>query len=386
MNDKKELGVGLFIHQPLINYKNKKRINMALIRKMIRYPDEYKAMGILQGGTDLTMGTQPASEESIKNAIIDISNFFINDLKMIRVPVDGEIDLENIPDLDIATKSTQFNNMNQLQSLSYGFIKLAFNDEYQDAIPLFLKLTFEMKNIAFKINNAVQKNRFAFVVRCDIIGENEVVYHTLIPCNLEYHTNYDYADQQYYHKDEVVVDSIGFNNGSELFVNIYPQRYVCCGATRNATYFPKNLSNYICFYIERNDKFIKIVQLSGVVGGVYSTLSSVKSVNTNTTYIPYNPNLKLNTTDNVFMPYLGRKILNVYKASIATTDINPDDNRIYKSDNVLVCYTEDVETDVVEVQEGEVATQYYVYKPVSGKSIRYIRDQRISLMFRVNND
>ncbi len=62
MNDKKELGVGLFIHQPLINYKNKKRINMALIRKMIRYPDEYKAMGILQGGTDLTMGTQPASE------------------------------------------------------------------------------------------------------------------------------------------------------------------------------------------------------------------------------------------------------------------------------------------------------------------------------------
>ena len=219
-----------------------------------------------------------------------------------------------------------------------------------------------------------------------LLVKNEVVYHTFIPSNIEYHTNQDYSNQQYYFKRETVVDSIGFNNGSELFVNIYPQRYVCCGATSNADYFPKNLSNYICFYIERNDKFIKIIQLSGLVGGSYSTLSTVKLVNTNTTYIPYNSNLALNTTDNVFMPYLGRKILNVYRASIATTDINPADNKIYKSDNVLICYTEDVETDVVEVQEGEVATQYYVYKPVSGKSIRYVRDQRISLMFRVNND
>lgn len=360
---------------------------MALIRKMIRYPDEYKAMGILQGGTDLTMGTQPASEESIKNAIIDISNFFINDLKMIRVPVDGEIDLDNITNLDIATKSQQYNNLNLLQSFSYGFIKLAFNDEYQDTRPLFLKLSFEMINIALKINDAAQKNRFGFVVRCDIIGENEVVYHTFIPSNIEYHTNQDYANQQYYFKQENVVESIGFNNGSELFVNIYPQRYVCCGATRNAAYFPKNLSNYICFYIERNDKFIKIIQLSGVVGGPYSTLSNVKSVNTSTTYISYNVNNILSTTDNVHMPFINtNKILNVVNLSMPTIDINPIDGMIYNNENVLVCYTEDAVNDIIDIQEGEITTKYYVYKPVSGTSIRYIRNQRTSLMFRVNDD
>lgn len=360
---------------------------MALIRKMIRYPDEYKAMGILQGGTDLTMGSQPASEESIKNAIIDISNFFINDLKMVRVPVEGEIDLDNIPDLDIATKSTQHNNMNQLQPLSYGFIKLAFNDEYQDTRPLFLKISFEMKNIAYKAKNVVQKNRFAFGVRVDIIGENEIVYHTLILSNIEYHTDTDYPNQQYYFKQENVVDSIGFNNGSELFVNIYPQRYVCCGATRNADYFPKNLSNFICFYIERNDKFIKIIQLSGVVGSGYDGLSGIKAVGTNTTYISYNVNNILNTDDNVFIPFMNtNKISNVVNFSMPTTDINPIDSTIHKNENVLVCYTDDAVNEIVDVQEGDTTTKYYVYKPVSGTSIRFVRDQRISLMFRVNND
>ena len=360
---------------------------MALIRKMIRYPDEYKAMGILQGGTDLTMGTQPASEESIKNAIIDISNFFINDLKMIRVPVDGEIDLDNIPDLDIATKSQQYNNLNHLQSLSYGFIKLAFNDEYQDTRPLFLKLSFEMMNIVLKADDAVQKNRFGFVVRCDIIGENELVYRTMNFGNIEYHTSLDYANQQYYFKQENVVDSIGFNNGSELFVNIYPQRYVCCGATRNASYFPKNLSNYICFYIERNDKFIKIIQLSGLVGGSYNNLSTVTYVKTNTIYISYNVNNTMATDENVFIPFVStNKISNIVNFTMPTTDINPIDSTIHKSENVLVCYTADAVNDIVEVQEGETTTKYYVYKPVSGTSIRFVRDQRISLMFRVNDD
>lgn len=359
---------------------------MALIRKMIRYPDEVQAMGILQSGTDLVMGTQPASEESIKNAIIDISEFFINDLNMIRVPVDGEIDLDNIPDLDIATKSTQFNNLNQLQSLSYGFIKLAFNDEYQESRPLFLTLRFEMMNLTIKTNNAAQKHRFAFAITFTLTDADDNIYDTFVSCNVDYHNNIHTATHQSYFKQEIVKESVGFCNGSELFVNIYPQRYVSFGASHQTQYFPTNiLSNYICFYIERNSEFIKIIKLSGLSGRSY-TVTSPTSVNTNTTYIPYQVNYILNTTENVYMPYIGRKILNVENFSMATTDINPFDNKIYKNENLLVCYTEDVVNDLVEVHDGEAVTKYYVYKPATGTSIRYVRDQRISLMFRVNDD
>ena len=51
---------------------------MPLINKMIRYPDELQAMGFLNNGNSDSLGSQPPSEQTIKDAIIDIDDFFKN--------------------------------------------------------------------------------------------------------------------------------------------------------------------------------------------------------------------------------------------------------------------------------------------------------------------
>ena len=61
------------------------------------------------------------------------------ELGLTYIQTNGDLDLQNIPDLNIATHASQYNTLNTGESLTYGFHIFAFNDEFQESKPLFLK-------------------------------------------------------------------------------------------------------------------------------------------------------------------------------------------------------------------------------------------------------
>ena len=105
-----------------------------------------------------------ATEDSVKVAINDIFTFLTQELGLTYIQTNGDLDLQNIPDLNIATHASQYNTLNTGESLTYGFHIFAFNDEFQESKPLFLKFNYNMLNAIAKFNNANCKNCLFFIL------------------------------------------------------------------------------------------------------------------------------------------------------------------------------------------------------------------------------
>ena len=270
-----------------------------------------------------------------------------------------------------------------MDNYTYGFTKFAFNDDFQELKPLFIKIYYRMFNLTLKTNNVVQKNKFAFGLTVELLDNNNNSFISFHTPNVYYNTNWDYQNEQSFFKWEIKENSVGFKNNNSLFVNIYPHRNVAVATThRSNNYPPENKSNYISFYIERNENIIKIINLSGEIGIGYA--QKPVSVATNITYIPYDKNYRYSSNNGVYFPFSDRKINNISNITSYTYDIDPLTNKLYKNDNVLIAYTSMVSDSVVEVKgQDNITNEYYVHKPEPNNCLRYITSTNISLLFRV---
>lgn len=356
---------------------------MPLVTKMIRYPNELEAMGFLNNGSSNSMGTVPPSEESIKNCIKDIYDFFIQDLKMVHVPKEGELDINNIPDIGIATYATQNNNLNQHQNVPYGFTDFAFTDELQNTKPIYIRLIYGMLNLTLRNADAMQKNKFAFNLIVYIMDDVGTILHSFISCNTYAHSNFDYTNQQSFVSKYIGSISNGFNNGNSIYVNIIPKKYVACMTSFNTNYYPPDIfSNYICFYIERNENFIKVIQLSGTRTASYS-LSYPEQVGTSITYIPYDVNYKYNSSNGVYIPFIDRGIENIKNSMSYTYDLDPKTNILYKNENIMCAYSSDVVDNIIKL-ENDDTKEYLPYKWAGYNNIRFVGNTKYALLFKVN--
>lgn len=353
---------------------------MPLVSKMIRYPNELEAMGLATNGKTNAQGNTTPSQESIKNSIVDIINFFKDDLNMPIVPTSGELDENNILDIpNIATYATQYNVLDEWTKYYYGFKVFAFNDDIQDTKPLFIKLNFGLVNLAKKRAYLNFKIRFSFFIDMDIIYNSSVI-HSITLCNLMYTRNNDQDPTNNYVQD--IINSVGIRNKSSIYVNIYPRKFTLYNDFRGYENTGVR-SPYFSFYLERNEDYVKFMPLClpllDSVGLNYSNLS------TNFTYIPYSANNKYSTNNNCIIPFVNDKIINDGdNVAFKTVDINVLTNQIIENTNVMTTYSlKSSNGTLTDVEVDGVTNQYYVYKPEPLINLCYVYNMNISLLFKV---
>lgn len=354
---------------------------MPLVTKMIRYPDEKKAMGILNSGGYSSQGTQESSYESIKNCIIDIHDFFVNDLKLTHKISDGELDLNDIKNLNLDTLSKQSNVLNPDEFLSYGFKDYSFNDDLQNEVPLTLRINFGVKNLADKSSNLVFSHRFAFTILIDVFIKDRMI-HSFNPT--QSFTNRTPVNNAWYYNYTEELLSKGFYSGDRIFVDIIPNRRVsyCSRFDVNTT----KLFPYIKFYIERNQEFT-IIRSHTITKNYGSNDNSIwDPTSINFVYINNNEDIKFETQENYYIPFLSKaNIANNNYGVYRTVDIDPLTNITYENNNVMIGYSNQLINSNIEVEidiNGEIET-YYVITP-SQYDITYTFDQKIATLYKVD--
>lgn len=357
---------------------------MSLSYRFVSYPDELKIQGLVNNGNATTQGTQEASQASAKQAIIDICNAFVDELQMPIVPTEGELDLANVEDIpDIATYATTWNQLNFNQFFPYGFKVFAFNDDYQNTKPLYMKLTFGLKNITPKYNHTNYRHRFSFVVRISIFDHLGVELYNENYCNAEFYNTYNgyyYEGFSYYFQN--VVDSVFFKADSSIFFSIYPKKKTIRNIYSNT--YPSVNTSYFSFYIFRNEKFLKIIPLSRYRSWDFSTndiTTSMNSINDNIIYISLSDGYtRYNTNNNVYLPFNDRIISNNESIVFNINDIDPSSDTVYPSTDMLMGYSSKMATNSV-VDVGN--SKYYVYKYDVTANIIYHNHSKYALLFKV---
>lgn len=353
---------------------------MPLMTKMIRYPDEKKAMGILHDGAYANRGSQDPSEQSLKDCIKDIHEFIVNDLKLTYVPESDDLDLNNIPDLGLANYANQTNVLSPDQFLLYGHKTYAFNDDLQEIQPIKIKFEFGAKNISDKNVNNIFSHRFAFDIRLRIIGN--ILSIPLI--STQVYTNRDAggnAASWYYSKQNPIL-SKGFYSGDRLYLDLIPNR--CVNYSSRGMISSTNYFQYFRIYIERNENFIKLKSFTVPRSGSYTESSIFNTTNTN--YVFYsNVNLKSYATQENFMiPFIDRDISNNNYPIFRTIDIDPETNKTYASKNVMFGYTSQFTGSNIEIEaelDGEVST-YYVITPNSSDN-NFTYNSKLCTLLRI---
>ncbi len=226
---------------------------MALIQRNITAPNERFAMG-LSGGTP--------NQDSINTCVIDIHSALI-DSGLTPVPYNGELDLSNIPDLQLPFLALN-KTLNGGVFLPIGFKIYAFNDEMQDSDPIYLKFNYGFLNATSNSSNA--KDTLLFQIRLDILRNidiNDSIFDTKLLSNIGYSSNADnttYANSRIsIHDDKTCIVAY---NGNTLYVNIFPKS-VATG-NKYSNYYFDNLrkGTYIGFYLEREENVINFYQFS----------------------------------------------------------------------------------------------------------------------------
>lgn len=213
---------------------------MAILkRKFIRYPNEREAWG--EYGTP--------SEESIKNHIRDFHEYLVNDLGLIQTEDQGQLDLDNIPDLDLKTKYDQ-STTSRWTSWSYGYLMYQFTDARQTEYPIYLRFQFNMVDGSYTSNTYYRSRtylnvRFNVMTSTDGSGSGSPQ-----ATNLAFDLTpfYSHSSNNSNRFTQNQSDSFGFfdSENGRLFLTICPGMYK---GTSDYTYTSN--SPQICLYIER---------------------------------------------------------------------------------------------------------------------------------------
>lgn len=351
--------------------------------RFIPYPNELECMGLLRNGNVNDQGSVTPSNESVTDCIIGIIGFLRDNLGLTHVPTTGEIDTSNIVYPDLPTMKDKFNDTNLFTRYELGFVKFAFNDELQDTKPLFLNFKFNFIQISGRNSNDWWRNRYAFNMTLEILNGNGVVMHSADLGNMTgrqaWTTPCSYGIQ------EQQTESHGFYAGNRLYVSMLPNRYVWWVSTSiDANYWGNRMSSYFSFYIERNEEFVKFLQLSQLrEASATSPLDQYS--NANFVYCPYDPN-KFSTNENVYIPYIGNtKIGNNLFNAFRTIDLNPKTNIVSENFNVLSCYSDQIAVsgNTVDIEINGEVHKYATYKNANNINMYFVRTQTTGLLFRI---
>lgn len=355
---------------------------MPLVSKMIRYPDEKKAMGILNNGPYDQQGVQESGYDSIKNTINDIHSFLVDDIGLTHTPFNGELDLNNIPDLLLNQEAKKSNVLNADEFLSYGFKMYSFNDELQNEAPIILKIYFGVKNISDKGSDIKFSSRFAFTISIDILVNNKIIYSFNPTQAFTNRSTGGVAFSAYYNYTEENL-SKGFYSGDRLFLDLIPNRRVSYCSRSNVN--TNKLFPYIKFYLERCDKFIKLKIFTTTKNYGYGDNNIWDLTSTNFIYKSIIEDSLYTTQENCFIPFLNKaNITNNNYGVYRTIDIDPLTNITYENNNIMIGYSNQLINSNVEVDvniEG-INERFYVITP-NIYDITYTFDPKIALLLRV---
>ncbi len=334
-----------------------------------------------------------SSDISVKNAINDIFIFLTQELGLTYIQTNGDLDLQNIPDLNIATHASQYNTLNTGESLTYGFHIFAFNDEFQESKPLFLRFNYNMVNAIAKVNHGNCKNCLFFYIKLDVLTKisptsNYNQIFTTDLCNIVYNI-YDNWYSNVSHANAAKINfinklSYGFYNPekSKLYINIYPNKS-CVGSV----YYNNDInilnSSYISFYIERNQNFITFINLSY---GIYQSntwdIINVLNASNQRSLSMYSYNgISLTSNDGFFIPFVSETPTNYGNSVWKTTLIDPAMKYISSTDNILSYYNSQLGTSGIVTSIDNVGT--YVSYSCSDQ-ICYARYTNVGLLLRID--
>lgn len=359
---------------------------MPLVSKMLRYPNELEAMGLLQNGDTTTQGlSENPTEQSLKDSITDIHNYLVNDLGLTPVSQTGELDLSNIQDLNLKLHASEYNKLDINQRLIYGFKTYAFNDEIQESKPLYIKFYYGAYNLSNKMNQIYHCARFSFYISIDIIYNNEVIQ-SIFPTQTfrSSYKSFISNSRSWYYMYNNPNNSEGFYTGGRLFLNLIPNRQIKYSHYENnfnrTTTYP-----FIKFYIERNNDFIKVTSFTSDRNGDYN--ANPFTVRESLFYYnQYNKTGIMSTNNNCMIPYIDRKITNEDVISFRTLDLNPFNNKAYENYNVMVGYTDQITTSnvIVDLTRDSEINQYYAIKTDIGNDLSYTYNTALSILLKVD--
>lgn len=355
-----------------------------LKRYNIRSPNEIQAMGIKEFAG-------AATEQSIKDTINDIYTYMTTELGLTHVPTVGEINLQNIPDLGLATYATQSNTLNAGEMLTYGYHIFAFNDALQTTKPLYIKFAYNVLNAGTKSTASNAKNTLLFCVYMTIMtkASPSAAYLNLKSthlCNIYYNSTYGSTSPASARTISYTdVNSYGFYNpsNSNLFVNIFPKRYATGHTYYDSMTFKQ--SAYISFYIERNEDYITFFQSSlGAYADTSTNITGLTSLRRGVEHISYTGTTYSNTTG-IGVPLMSLQSSVLQSLCWRSLYVNPTTSEIVPSYNILSYYNSFLINSGIEniVDINGVQNSTYVNLSLDD-SYCYPNSTSLGLLFRVN--
>lgn len=348
---------------------------MAILkRKFIRYPNEREAWG--EYGTP--------SEESIKNHIRDFHEYLVNDLGLIQTEDQGQLDLDNIPDLDLKTKYDQ-STTGRWTSWSYGYLMYQFTDARQSEYPIYLRFQFNMVDGSYTSGTSYRSRTYLSIrlnVMTNTDGSGSI---SLGGTNLAYDITpfYTHSSNNNNKFSQNQTDSYGFFDSEDgrLFLNICPGMHK---GTSDYTYVSG--APQLCIYIERCltsssvevDKFFLVQVYSR---GHWDSSETYRRMNT---YFSTYDNVGYNNYLTSYIPMEGLTPNTSTRYNIfRTINVNPRSLEMTTNRNILSYSNNEIPLSGVEVDvrisENETAkyitvspsqTAVYVYSLNYGHLIR----------------
>lgn len=331
--------------------------------KFIRYPNEREAWGELG----------IASEQSIKDCIVDIHDFFTNTLGLAQTDDSGQIDFTNISDLNIKSiydKSTT----SRFTSFSYGYAVYEFTDELQSEYPIYIKLQFNMIDGSYN-TNASYRSRTYFSVVINVMGQTDGSGNSVSGAmNLGYTLSPMFATSSNNANNfsNTLNDSYGFFDKQEgrLFFCLCPTMYK--GSADSVYTAPLGT-----FYVERSKDSSNVVNEQYVMVQSYSrgTWDSATVNRQFNTYFSTYDAVTYNSSLCSYVPMDGITTNTGMRYNIfRTISVNPRTKEITANSNVLSYYDADIPCSGIEVDVrlSDLETRRYItVSPTTTRTYTY---------------
>lgn len=342
--------------------------------KFIRYPNEREAWG--EYGT--------ATEQSIKDCIIDVHDFFTNTLGLLQTDDSGQIDFENITDLDLkniydVSTTARFN------VFSYGYAVYEFTDRYQSNKPIYIKLDFNMYDGSYNATTTY-RSRTYFGLNFTVTGQTDGSGKPTTGSNMNFSwiltPLFSASSNNENNFSNTISDSYGFFDKEEgrLFFCLCPGMYKGTGSGVSSV--PLGT-----FYIERSKDSANNVNDQYVMCQTYSRGtwdSNTINRQMNTYFLTYD-GVTYNSNLGSYVPMDGISTNTGMRYNIfRTINVNPKTYEMTTNSNILSYYNTDMPSSGIEVDVRLSETETRKYITVSPTSTAtYVYNVKYGHLIRV---
>lgn len=317
--------------------------------KKIRYPNEREAYGIYGY----------ASEQSLKNTINDIHEFLTTDLGLVQTTDAGQLDLANIPDININKIYTDNNTM-RFTSWSYGYLIYDYIDRFSSEFPIKLKFEFTVTEIAGGTSSSYQ-SRPIMGATVSVLSQTDGAGQSTGLVNVKTfqfpgYTNSSNTSDVYEYNE---TSSYGFND------SVGCRFYVCiCPGTKKGTSSSVYAIPMIHFYFERSTNNVNNPTRD------YVLFQNFQRGQSNGTSSIQNPTIFFNSSGATYSTVLGSQVpmdglvdvTNSRKNLFNTINVHPVTHDISYNNNMLSYYNDNMPVSgiITKVKVSDDKTVDYV--------------------------